>query len=390
VWSKHTKTPLDIQRSWRHQFNSLGIEMKILYLGDIGPGQTCLMRMRALQRLEHRVLGVNTVEPWRLASWLQRQVQRRMHRGSVIESINRAVLSAAREFHPELVWADKQEFLHIETIQELRKLGARLVHFTPDPYFSLSWKRTPLMDEALRAFDVLVYCKAYEKADYQALGNESIYMPLGYCDETHRPLSSADPQWSCSLGFLGGWEPRRERLLHAVAATGVDLKIWGCHWEFLKNGRWTLRRRIILRQLAGDDRFSIHRDPTLLPCLQGNEVYGDDYARALTGANIGLGFLRKVCPDQHTTRTFEIPACGSMLLADRTDEHQAFFDEGKEAEFFSSEEELLDKVRFYSANSQPRKRIAKAGFERGITSGYAYIARLRSLMSTLSLQHHIG
>ena len=358
--------------------------MKILYLGDLGPGQTCLMRMRALERLGHQLVGVNTVAPWRQASWLQRQMQRRLHRGSVVAALNESVLAAAREFRPELVWADKQEFLHIETIQELRKLGARLVHFTPDPYFTLAWKRTPLMDEAMRAFDVLVYCKSYEKADYEALGKQLIYMPLGYCDETHRPLASTDPKWSCAVGFLGGWEPRREQLLHAVAASGVGLKIWGGHWDFLKDGRWTLRRRIILGQLAGSDGFRIHRDPTLIPCLQGDEVYGDDYARALTGAGIGLGFLRKVWPDQHTTRTFEIPACGSLLLADRTEEHQAFFEEGKEAEFFSSGEELLDKVRFYSAKSDARERIAKAGYERGIVGGYAYVHRLAVVFQAMS------
>ncbi|MDB4412868.1 hypothetical protein N9194_01790, partial [bacterium] len=102
--------------------------MKILYLGDIGLGQTCLMRMRALERLGHQLLGINTVAPWRNASWFQRQVQRRFHRGSVVDEINRQVLEAARDFKPDLIWADKQEFLRIETLHELRKLGPRLLH----------------------------------------------------------------------------------------------------------------------------------------------------------------------------------------------------------------------------------------------------------------------
>jgi hypothetical protein len=260
-------------------------------------------------------------------------------------------------------------------------MEAVLVHFTPDPYFSLSWKRTPLMDEAMRAFDFLIYCKAYERADYQALGKPLVYMPLGYCDEVHRPLPSLSSKWACSVGFVGGWEPRREQLLHAVAATGAHVKIWGGYWDFLKDGRWTLRRLIILKQLAGKDRFAFHRDPTLIPALQGNEVYGDDYARALSGSRIGLGFVRKVCPDQHTTRTFEIPACGSMLLADRTDEHLEFFEEGKEADYFGSEEELVDKVRFYTSHEDTRASIAAAGRRRCIDSHYAYVHRMSEVLS---------
>ncbi len=358
--------------------------MKILYLGEIGSGQTCLMRMRALARLGHDVHGVHTNEPWKRTSWLKRQVQRRWQRGSVVDEINGSVLKVAREFQPGLVWADKQEFLRVETIEDLRKLGARLVHFTPDPYFSLAWKRTRLMDEAMRAFDVLVYCKSYERESYEALGKPVIYMPLGYCDEVHRPLLSDDPRWNCVVGFIGGWEPRRERLLHEIAAAGSHLKIWGQYWEFLRDGKWSPRRHIILRQLAGDDCFRFHRDDLLARSYQDGEMYGDDYARALTGSKIGLGFLRKVCPDQHTTRTFEIPACGSLLLADRTAEHQEFFEEGKEAEFFASSEELLEKIKFYCSNESARERIAKAGHKRCTEGNYAYVHRLRAALEHVS------
>lgn len=350
--------------------------MKILFLGEISRGQTSAMRMRALGRLGHEVEGVNTMNAWKRASWLQRRIQRQIQAGPVVDEINREVLEAARAFRPHMIWAEKQEYLRLETLAELRALGARLVHYTPDPYFSLPWKRTRLMDRAMGAFDVLIYCKLYEEAQYKALGRPLVYMPLGYCDEVHRPVPSDDPRWACAVGFLGGWEPRRERLLHAVATCGVDLKIWGGYWEFLTDGRWTLRRQMILNQLAGEDRFSFHRDPAIAAAHQGGEIYDDDYARALTGAQIGLGFLRKVCPDQHTTRTFEIPACGSMLLADRTAEHEVFFSEGKEAEFFSSAEELVEKVRFYSANPDARQRIAKAGLQRCVRGRYAYVHRL--------------
>ncbi|MEJ8572821.1 CgeB family protein [Microbaculum marinum] len=341
------------------------------------------MRMRALGRLGHTVHGTDTGVPWRQASWLRRQIGRRLQSGSIVEAINHAALAAAADFQPDLVWAEKQEYLRRETLEEMRRLGARLVHFTPDPYFSLQWKRTPLMDQAMGAFDVLVYCKTYELADYSVLGKPLIYMPLGYCDEVHRPLPSGDSRWACEVGFLGGWEPRRESALHSVARTGADLKIWGGYWDFLADGRWTPRRRIILGQLAGSAPFRIRRDDVLAPVLQGGEVYGDDYARALTGSQIGLGFLRSTWPDQHTTRTFEIPACGSMLLADRSDEHRDFFEEGKEAEFFSSTEELVDKVRYYVRNETERQRIAQAGLKRCAASGYSYLRRLEVALGTL-------
>ena len=339
--------------------------------------------MRAFLRLGHTVRAVHTVEPWTQVSWLRRQIQRRLQRGSVVDQINRSVIGSAREFQPDLVWAEKQEFLRTETIHELRELGAKTVHFTPDPYFSLKWKRTRLMDESMKAFDALIYCKSYERAQYESLGRPVVYTPLGYCDEIHRPLTSEGARWRCAVGFLGGWEPRREHLLHAVSAAGIDLKIWGGYWEFLRDGKWTPRRQIILGQLAGKDSFHFHKDELLSRAHQGGEVYADDYARALTGASIGLGFVRKVCPDQHTTRTFEIPACGSMLLADRTDEHQEFFLEGKEAEFFASCDEFLDKVKFYCTHESARKGVAAGGYRRCKKGRYAYVYRVASVLEQL-------
>ena len=69
--------------------------MKILFLGEIGSGQTALMRMRAFERLGNSVRGVNPMEPWKRVPWLKRQLQRRPQGGSVVAEINHFVLERA-------------------------------------------------------------------------------------------------------------------------------------------------------------------------------------------------------------------------------------------------------------------------------------------------------
>lgn len=98
-----------------------------------------------------------------------------------------------------------------------------------------------------------------------------------------------------------------------------------------------------------------------------------------------MRFLRDVYPNQHTTRTFEIPACGSMLIADRTDEHREFFIEGKEAEFFSSKEELIEKVRFYWGHEDLRKKTAMNGYEKCHTADHSYKNRLKDVLGLIGL-----
>lgn len=355
---------------------------KVLFLGELSVGQTTRMRMRALQRMGFDVRGVDTVEPWKRAGWLARQVQRRAEFGPVVDKINDAVASAAREFQPKWVWAEKQEHLRPETVLALRRGGARCIHFTPDPYFSLAWKRTRLMDAAIREFDALVYCKRYEEASFRVVADELVYMPLGFCDEAHRPIMEMAPP-TCDVSFLGGWEPRRQALLGLLARTGVGVRIWGRSWDCFRDGRWTLRRTMILRQLAGGQPFQIQYDPDIADCVMGDELYGDEYAAALSSGRLSIGFLRTICPDQHTTRTFEIPACGALLLADRSEEHLEYFDEGREAEFFSSPEECLDKALYYVRNPNQASKVAEAGRMRCLRSGYDYRSRMRAAVAEL-------
>jgi len=110
------------------------------------------------------------------------------------------------------------------------------------------------------------------------------------------------------------------------------------------------------------------RHPNLI--VEHKPLWGEEYAKAISSFDINLCFLRKINRDLQTTRSVEIPACGAFMLAERTEERLGLFEEGKEAEFFSSDEELMSKVKFYLDNPEMRYRIAASGRKRCVSSGY--------------------
>jgi hypothetical protein len=111
---------------------------------------------------------------------------------------------------------------------------------------------------------------------------------------------------------------------------------------------------------------------------------GDDYACGISAAKICLNFLSRGNQDRCNIRAFEVPACGGFLLSERSDVMQNLFEEGMEAEYFASSEELIDKIRFYLRNDIARGRIARQGYERCIKSGYDVMSRMQQWIKDVS------
>lgn len=117
--------------------------------------------------------------------------------------------------------------------------------------------------------------------------------------------------------------------------------------------------------------------------VEGAGLRGEDYCKSLQATRINLCFLRKINFDQQTTRSVEIPACGGFMMAERTAEHLAMFEEGKEAAFFSNNEELLDKCSYYLAHEQERAVIAELGLKRCIASDYSNRGMIRNILKAI-------
>jgi spore maturation protein CgeB len=211
-------------------------------------------------------------------------------------------------------------------------------------------------------YDLHVTTKSYNVAELKQLGaRDVLFVPNGYDPHTHRPVPLTPEEkvfWGAEVGFVGGFERARYQMMLALAESGVQVTVRGPGWEPY-----------------------VGRHPNLI--IKPGWVLGDDYAKAICATKINLCFLRKANRDLHTTRSIEIPACGGFMLAERTNEHLSLFEEGKEAEFFSDEEELIAKVRYYLTHEHERQRIAAAGRGRCLRSGYSNYERLRGVLEYL-------
>lgn len=72
-------------------------------------------------------------------------------------------------------------------------------------------------------------------------------------------------------------------------------------------------------------------------------------------------------------------------MAERTIEHEQMFEDGMEAVFFSNNDELLEKCRYYLLHPDKRKEVADNGKGRCETSGYSNEETIKSVFKKIGL-----
>jgi spore maturation protein CgeB len=321
--------------------------------------------MRALEQLGCNAIAFDVTPYFRASGYLSRRLASSHARGPIIRLLNEGLLEAVRKVTRQVdcVWIDKGVWLWPSTPQALKEMTrAPVIHYTPDPHFGFRPSAQRMFWQTIRHYDLLFTTKPFEVDLYHRHGARSVRLVNQSYNEEQlfpRSLSDAERQrFGSQVCFVGQYDAPRARLLAACSGANVHLRVWGPAWR-----RWRWRHAWLRAAFSGDGAF------------------GNDYALALAGADIGLCFLTKYVPETTTTRTFEIPGCGVFMLAERTDEHRALFEEGVEAEYFSDPAEMSDKIRFYLANPASRARIAAAGHARSQKSGYGNRPRMKELLT---------
>jgi spore maturation protein CgeB len=269
--------------------------------------------------------------------------------------VNRAMLEAVRSTPVDVIWVDRGITVERGTLTELRRLcpDARIVHYNPDdPFGDYGMSEFRTFMKAIPEYDVHLIPRKPNVAEYLDWGAkrvEQIVPFWGYDPTTHRKVTLDDDErrhFGAPVGFIGMAEKERAGSITRLVREGFAVKVWGNRWP------------------------SYLDDADARKVIAGPAQFGETYAKIISSFDINLAFLRRQNRDEHTSRSVELPAAGAFMLAERTDEHLQLFEEGREAEFFDSDDELVEKVRYYGERPEERARIAEAGRQRAVRDGY--------------------
>jgi spore maturation protein CgeB len=320
-------------------------KLKILFVGDLNKYGRSIYRSNALKNLGHFVKSVSHSKIADRNSILKHSLLYRISwklKFPIDESgVNKKIISELDKKKYDLLWLEKGNDIKPSTLVYVKKkfTKIKIISISEDDMFA-SHSHSYWYRLGLSKYDKVFTTKLYNLTELLSFGAISTELFMdSYIDEIHKPikLSNNDSQlYSADVSAIGAYEFERAETLYFLAINGIKVTVWGSNWSLFKKKHKNL-------------------------VIKNSYLFNESYTKAIIATKINLNFLRKVNRDEITSRSIEIPACGGFMITERTDRQINLFREGIEAEYFSSNEELLKKINYYLKNPTKRKKISTQG-----------------------------
>lgn len=335
-------------------------EISILYIGSLNRWSNSFARFKALRLLHNSVDAIDT-DHFLLTPFFSR-IQYHFNLGPGIFLLNRRIRSMAKKRY-DIVYVDNKSYVFPGTLKWLKFFNpdTQIINVLTDDPFGRYSKHWRLFKKTIPLFDIVFVQRKVNVNDLlerKAKKVEICYR--SYDPEFHRPLKLNDAdnlKYATQVGFVGAYEADREDFIVYLIKNGINVYITGNGWKEAKH--WNI----------------------ISPFYKGPSVYGEAYIKTINGMDIALHFLRHANRDEQDSRTFEVPACGVFMIAERSPVHEELFKENEEVVFFDTKEELLNKVVLYLNNKSARELMALKALQRCINSGYSHTDRLKSIIT---------
>jgi spore maturation protein CgeB len=309
-------------------------------------------------------------------NWLAKFEYKYSVYGPHLKRLQHKLLKQVIQYRPDVVLIWLGSCVFPQTLHLIKQVNNPLLvsYIHDDPFAHRFHRLSPshhrwhwkAFIEGLVYYDLALFSKQ-QNADeaYQFGAQKTGVLPQYFVPEIHFPhvlTQQEEIKFKCDVAFAGHFEPDgREQCIRSLVKAGLKVNIYA---DF----SW---KKVNMSDLSPNFKQ--------LPRASGN-----DYPKALAGADMCLCFMSKMNRDRYTTRCFEIPACGRLLIAERTAELSQMFKEDEEACFFSSTHELVEKVLWLKNHPTERNKIAQAGMRRVYSDGHSVNDRMKYLLSLVN------
>lgn len=312
----------------------------------------------------HRYFGGARTRPGALAL----RAQDKYLAGPAVDRLNRDLVALAAAERPDAVFVYRGSHIYPGTLRKIRDClhNVVLVGYNNDDPFSPrypSWQWRHFLG-GLREYDLALAYRQHNLAEFTAAGARRVELLRSwFVPERNFPAElSAEEQarYGCDVVFVGHYEDDgRLQLLEGIVRGGWSLRLFGPPKEWNR----ILPQSAVLAGLA-PVRF----------------VAGKDYNDALNGGKLALCFFSKLNRDTYTRRVFEIPATGTVMLSEYTEDAAQLFTPDREAVFFHTGEEMLANIARLLGDEPARDAIAQAGLRRVWSDGHDIASRMHVLV----------
>ena len=329
---------------------------------------------RAFEKLGHKPLRFRWHLYFKPTNSLQRiftpffKAQNKYGLGPIINRVNRDLIDMVKHELPDIVFIYRGILIYKETLQRIKEVAPATVllgYNNDDPFSTIypKWQWRHFL-AGVPEYDLVLAYRLHNLNEFNAAGAKQVeLMRSWFVPELNYPviLSEEDRnRYECDVVFVGHYEnDGRIKYLEEIVHRGWDLRIFGHDYGW---------------------HPSILRSELLKKYYPLCTVWGSDYNKALCGAKVALCFFSKLNRDTYTRRCFEIPASGTLLLSEYSDDLAGLFKRGVEADYFRNIKELIDKLEMYLVNEELRKRVARAGMEKVNSAGHDVKSRMEQLL----------
>lgn len=239
-----------------------------------------------------------------------------------------------------------------KTFKEIAKLKIPIINFAFDDHLKFVGYPTPTGWSGSRdickyiTLTAVSYRGSCEK--YLHEGGRPLYVPEAGNSNIHKPLNIKKDIDVCFIGRNYG---RRRSVVEFLRDNSISIQAYGIDWP---NGPVSIEKMV--------------------------EIYSR--SKIVLGINDSWGGGRFFA----TCRDFEATLCGSMYVTAKNDRISECFEDGKEIVLYKTNEDLLEKIRYYLTHDIEREFIATRGRERALKD-HTWDKRIEYIFRFLGVIH---